>query len=148
MTFRRFEIRNRVSSSFSLSVVLRSNLPMGPSWEGRYRPSAPTAAADLPLSVANARIVASLGRILDNVLQRSVIRRAVTSGGDTSGHGLGQMGVYALDALSPTLPGAQICTAYSDGFHDGLQIALKGGRWGMQTFSGMSALEAVRAEAT
>lgn len=95
-----------------------------------------TAAADLPLSVANARIGASLGRILDNVLQRSGIRRAVISGGDTSGHGLGQMGIYALGALAPTLPGAPICTSYSDGIHDGLQIALKGGQMGNADFFG------------
>lgn len=93
-------------------------------------------AADTPLAVANERIGASLGRILDVVLQRSGIRRAVISGGDTSGHGLGQMGIYALGALTPTVPGAPICAAYSDGMLDGLQIALKGGQMGNADFFG------------
>ena len=77
-----------------------------------------------------------LGRVLDGLLQRSGIRRAVISGGDTSGHGMRALGLSALTALAPTIPGAALCTAYGDGIHDGLQIALKGGQMGSEDFFG------------
>lgn len=85
---------------------------------------------------ANHRIGQALGRILDGVLQGSGIRRAVISGGDTSGHAMGQLGLQALTALAPTIPGAALCQAFGDGPHDGLQIALKGGQMGSQDYFG------------
>lgn len=85
---------------------------------------------------ANRRIGEALGRILDQVLRRTGIRRAVISGGDTSGHGMRQLGLQALVATAPTIPGAALCTGYGDGPHDGLQIALKGGQMGSEDFFG------------
>jgi 3-oxoisoapionate kinase len=85
---------------------------------------------------ANRHIGESLGRILDRVLRQTGIRRAVISGGDTSGHGMRQLGLEALVALAPTMPGAALCTAHGTGAHDGLQIALKGGQMGSEDFFG------------
>lgn len=85
---------------------------------------------------ANRLIGESLGRILDGVLRGSGIRRAVISGGDTSGHAMGQLGLQALTALAPTIPGAALCRAYGQGPHDGLEIALKGGQMGSQDYFG------------
>ncbi|MDP0929339.1 four-carbon acid sugar kinase family protein [Paracoccus onubensis] len=85
---------------------------------------------------ANRRVGEALGRILDAVLQRTGIRRAVISGGDTSGHGMRQLGLSALVARAPTVPGAALCTAYGDGPHDGLEIALKGGQMGSEDYFG------------
>ncbi|WP_167591595.1 four-carbon acid sugar kinase family protein [Jiella endophytica] len=85
---------------------------------------------------ANRRIGEALGRILDRILIETGIRRAVISGGDTSGHGMRQLKLDALTALSPTIPGASLCTAYGNGPHDGLQIALKGGQMGSEDFFG------------
>ncbi|WP_245396424.1 four-carbon acid sugar kinase family protein [Jiella sonneratiae] len=85
---------------------------------------------------ANRRIGEALGRILDRILTETGIRRAVISGGDTSGHGMRQLRLDALTALSPTIPGASLCTAYGNGSHDGLQIALKGGQMGSEDFFG------------
>ena len=82
------------------------------------------------------RIGEGLGRILDGVLRGSGIRRAVISGGDTSGHAMRQLGLTALTALAPTIPGAALCRAYGDGPHDGLEIALKGGQMGSTDYFG------------
>lgn len=78
----------------------------------------------------------ALGRILHDVLAASGTRRAVISGGDTSGHATRQLGVYALSVLAPTIPGASIFKAHADGPMDGLQIALKGGQMGSPDYFG------------
>ena len=85
---------------------------------------------------ANLRIGRCLGQVLDKVLNGSGIRRAVAAGGDTSGHTMQELGLEALVALAPTIPGAALCTGYGSGPHDGLQIALKGGQMGSEDFFG------------
>ena len=93
-------------------------------------------ASGLTIEIANRRIGEALGRILDRTLSETGIRRAVISGGDTSGHGMRQLGLDALVACAPTIPGASLSTAYGKGAHDGLQIALKGGQMGSEDFFG------------
>jgi uncharacterized protein YgbK (DUF1537 family) len=83
---------------------------------------------------ANRRIGEALGRILDGILRATGLRRAVISGGDTSGHGMQQLGLGALEALAPTIPGAALCRAWGAGPHDGLEIALKGGQMGSDDY--------------
>jgi uncharacterized protein YgbK (DUF1537 family) len=79
----------------------------------------------------NDRIGSALGRILDAIVARTGIRRAVIAGGDTSGIAVQTLGITALTALAPTLPGAPICRAYANAAHlDGLELALKGGQMG------------------
>ncbi|WP_232829277.1 four-carbon acid sugar kinase family protein [Tropicimonas sp. IMCC34043] len=83
---------------------------------------------------ANARIGDALGRILDGILLKSGLRRAVISGGDTSGYGMERLKLQALVARAPTIPGASICTGHGESPHDGLEIALKGGQMGSEDF--------------
>jgi 3-oxoisoapionate kinase len=90
----------------------------------------------MAVEVANAQIGMSLGRILDAVIRRAGLARAVISGGDTSGHASRQLGIRALTALAPTIPGAAIFEAHTDGAHDGLQLALKGGQMGSADYFG------------
>ena len=92
--------------------------------------------SQMTIEEANARIGKSLGYILDRVLMCGAIRRAVVSGGDTSGHAMRALGLEALVALAPTIPGAALCTGYGEGKHDELQIALKGGQMGSEDFFG------------
>lgn len=94
------------------------------------------AASGMAPETAARRIGEGLGRILDGVLRGSGIRRAVISGGDTSGHAMRQLGLTALTALAPTIPGAALCRAHGDGPHDGLEIALKGGQMGSTDYFG------------
>lgn len=79
---------------------------------------------------ANQRVGKALGRILRQTLERSPTRRVVVSGGDTSGHATQELGIFALSALAPTIPGAALFRAHADGPMDGLEVALKGGQMG------------------
>jgi 3-oxoisoapionate kinase len=100
----------------------------------RFR--AALSASHLSAEAANRNIGEALGRILDRVLRQSALRRAVISGGDTSGHGMRQLGLQALVARAPTIPGAALCAAHGTGPHDGLEIALKGGQMGTEDYFG------------
>jgi 3-oxoisoapionate kinase len=85
----------------------------------------------------NERIGTALGRILAGVIAATGVKRAVISGGDTSGHATRQLGVFALTALAPTIPGASILRAHSgDPPFDGLELALKGGQMGGEDYFG------------
>lgn len=85
-------------------------------------------------SQANQTLGAALGTVLERVLARSEVRRAVISGGDTSGFAAQQLGIYALSALARTIPGAAIFRAHADNQMDGLQLALKGGQMGSDDY--------------
>ncbi len=108
----------------------------GPDDPGVARFRAALGGSSLAMDAANQRVGAALGRILDRVLRQSDLRRAVISGGDTSGQGMQQLQLDALMALAPTVPGAALCTAHGEGPHDGLQIALKGGQMGSRDYFG------------
>ena len=101
----------------------------------RYRRA--TEAAHLDADTANHQVGMALGNILDLVLRQSGIRRAVIAGGDTSGQATQQLGIFALTALAPTVPGAALFQAHSDvAEYDGLQLALKGGQMGTADYFG------------
>ncbi|WP_371344973.1 four-carbon acid sugar kinase family protein [Ancylobacter sp. IITR112] len=91
------------------------------------------AAGAAPAQV-NARIGDGLGRVLDAVVERAGLTRAVISGGDTSGHAGMALGIYAVTALAPLAPGSPLCRAYAEGPHDGLEITFKGGQMGRPDF--------------
>lgn len=102
--------------------------------------SAVEASGVTPATV-NDRIGAGLGQVLDRVLRTAVVRRAVISGGDTSGHAALRLGVYALTAVAPLAPGAPLCRAHADApaegsrsALEGLELALKGGQVGDPDF--------------
>jgi len=77
------------------------------------------------------------GMILRALLERTGLRRAVVTGGDTCGYAARQLGIYALSALMPVAPGAPLCRAYSaDPRFDGLEISLKAGQVGKVDYFG------------
>lgn len=83
------------------------------------------------------RIGATLGSILKTCVTEIGIKRAVVSGGDTSGYATENLGIYAFTALAPTIPGASLLAAHSeDPALAGLQLALKGGQMGSADFFG------------
>jgi len=95
------------------------------------------AASSLSAERANNLVGATLGLVLDQLLRQSGIRRAVISGGDTSGHAAHQMEIFALSALAPTIPGAALFQAHSQNQHyQNLQLALKGGQMGTPDYFG------------
>ena len=93
-------------------------------------------AAGGDLAHANDAVGQALGRIMRQLIERAGLRRVVVSGGDTSGHVCTELGVYALEALAPTIPGAPICSAKADSELDGIELALKGGQMGSPDYFG------------
>jgi uncharacterized protein YgbK (DUF1537 family) len=93
------------------------------------------AASGTAKEAADARIGAALGRILAQVLAQSGVARAVISGGDTSGFAARALGIRALEALSPTIPGAALFRAHGAA-GPGIEIALKGGQMGSADYFG------------
>jgi 3-oxoisoapionate kinase len=83
----------------------------------------------------NERLGAGLGTILDRILVKSGLSRAVISGGDTSGRAASMLGIDALTAIAPLAPGSPLCRAHAARpDRDGLEIALKGGQVGTPDF--------------
>lgn len=92
------------------------------------------AAAGERLPQVNDRIGAALGRVLARLVAEGGLDRVVVSGGDTSGHVCAALGIDALTAAAPTIPGAAICHAHG-GTH-ALTVALKGGQMGSVDYFG------------
>lgn len=135
------EAAEAAATRAALTLIARGQSPLILTAAGPHDPAVTefcTALSQSQISaeVANQRIGESLGRVLDTTLRACHIRRAVISGGDTSGHGARQLGLFALSALAPTIPGAALFTAHGDGVHDGLQLALKGGQMGSPDYFG------------
>lgn len=116
-------------------IVMTATGPDDPAVAG-FRAAVAASGADP--AIVNDRIGAGLGEILDRVLRTARLRRAVISGGDTSGHATLRLGVYALTAIAPLAPGAPLCRAHADGSvgdtYEGLELALKGGQVGGADF--------------
>lgn len=93
------------------------------------------ASAGASAEAVNDRVGAGLGRVLDAVVRAGGLTRAVICGGDTSGHAAERLGIDALTAIAPLAPGSPLCRAHAaDPARDGLQLALKGGQVGGETF--------------
>jgi 3-oxoisoapionate kinase len=90
-------------------------------------------------SIPNSRknIGEGLGEILKAILQVTNIRRAIVAGGDSSGHALSQLDIYALTTRMPlpATPGSPLCTAASGTSQlNETEIALKGGQVGADDY--------------
>ncbi len=94
------------------------------------------AASGKDIGAINETIGTALGEVLATTLKQGNIRRAVVSGGDTSGYATRQLGIFALSALAPTIPGAALFKAHAVGEMDGLELALKGGQMGSPDYFG------------
>ncbi|MGL4960240.1 MAG: four-carbon acid sugar kinase family protein [Inquilinus sp.] len=87
------------------------------------------AASGADPAAVNERIGTGLGTALQQVLRQAGLKRGIIAGGDTSGYGASVLGIHALTALAPTVPGAALFQAHGDDLA-GLEIALKGGQMG------------------
>ncbi|MDX2137510.1 MAG: four-carbon acid sugar kinase family protein [Chloroflexota bacterium] len=89
-----------------------------------------------PSSVGQ-RLGTQQGLIVRELLERTGIERAVVTGGDTCGHAMRQLGVYALEIAMPVAPGAPLCRAHSSNpLFRNLEIALKAGQVGKPDYFG------------
>lgn len=77
------------------------------------------------------RIGTVLGTLVRTVLQRTTVRRAVITGGDTSGYAARALGIDALEMAAPVAPGSPLCrVASGDPAVDKAEILFKGGQVG------------------
>jgi uncharacterized protein YgbK (DUF1537 family) len=84
---------------------------------------------------AGDRLGEALGRIARALIRQSSLRRVLFAGGDTSSHGVAQLGVDALTWAAPLEAGAPLVRCHSaDASVDGLQMVLKGGQIGSEDF--------------
>ena len=71
----------------------------------------------------------------DEIIRRTRLKRVVFAGGDTSSHGVTQLGIDALTLAAPIEPGVPLVRASAtDPLIDGLELALKGGQMGGDDF--------------
>jgi uncharacterized protein YgbK (DUF1537 family) len=77
----------------------------------------------------------ALGRILRGLLERHPLQRAVVAGGDTAGYAARELGIQALEMLSPLAPGSPLCRARARASPaDSIEICFKGGQVGAADF--------------
>lgn len=89
---------------------------------------------------AGDRLGSALGRVAGAAIRQSGLRRILFAGGDTSSHGVAQLGIDALTWTAPIERGAPLVRAHAaDPVIDGLELVLKGGQMGGEGF-----FEAVR----
>ena len=107
----------------------------GPDDPAVSRFNAALSATPVPASIVNERVGSGMGQVLRTVIEAAGLRRAVISGGDTSGRAAAMLGLDALTAIAPLDPGAPLCRAHGPaGGLDGLELALKGGQVGRPDF--------------
>nr|WP_153401374.1 four-carbon acid sugar kinase family protein [Polymorphobacter fuscus] len=87
------------------------------------------------IQAAGERLGEALGRIAGDVVRRAGLKRLVFAGGDTSSHGVAQLGIDALTWAAPIERGAPLVRAHAaDAAIDGLDLVLKGGQMGGDDF--------------
>lgn len=80
---------------------------------------------------ANGLIGAGLGDILRSIISQTNLRRVIIAGGDTSGHAIAKLELFALTAIGAGSAGASLFRGHSEtNVLDGLEVALKGGQMG------------------
>jgi uncharacterized protein YgbK (DUF1537 family) len=90
---------------------------------------------DTSAPAAGDRLGAALGRVAGAVIRETGLRRLLFAGGDTSSHGVAQLGIDALTWAAPLEPGAPLVRAHAtDPAIDGLELVLKGGQMGGDDF--------------
>jgi uncharacterized protein YgbK (DUF1537 family) len=83
----------------------------------------------------NDSLGARVGELLRTLCERNELTRAVVAGGDTSGHAVRQLDMYALTLAAPLVPGGPLCRIHSnERVFDGIEIVLKGGQIGGEDF--------------
>lgn len=84
---------------------------------------------------AGDRLGAALGRVAAQVIRAAALPRVLFAGGDTSSHGVAQLGIDALVWAAPMERGAPLVRASAtDARVDGLELVLKGGQIGGEDF--------------
>ena len=91
---------------------------------------------DRALPVADLSLLgAALGRVLEQLLEATGLRRVVVCGGDTSMSVARALGLEALEYVAAVAPGSPLCRVHAPGrVADGCEIVFKGGQVGRDSF--------------
>lgn len=126
--------------STALSALSKGRDPLIYTARGPHDPAVArfgeaVAAAGVDSGEVNRRIGEGLGEVLSAVVRTGRLRRAAIAGGDTSSHAAQALGLDAVTAKAPLVPGAALLTGHGeDPATDGLEIVLKGGQMGPPDF--------------
>jgi uncharacterized protein YgbK (DUF1537 family) len=78
-----------------------------------------------------------LGQSARRALEQFAVKRLVIAGGDTSSFVARELGIEAVEMIAPLFSGAPLCRAFAPGSPvDGIEINLKGGQVGDETYFG------------
>jgi uncharacterized protein YgbK (DUF1537 family) len=109
----------------------------GPDDPSVVRFEAIASSAGLDRATAARDVGRILGEVMRRLLDRTLLRRIVVAGGDSSGEVAGALEIEALTVAASLAPGAPLCRAWSSVTkRDGLELVLKGGQMGDATFFG------------
>jgi 3-oxoisoapionate kinase len=76
-----------------------------------------------------------LGTIAKEATQRSLVKRIVVAGGDTSSYAARRMEIEAVEMIAPLVSGAPLCRAISKNkFINGIEVNFKGGQVGAENY--------------
>lgn len=90
---------------------------------------------DAAAPAAGEKLGQAMGRIAGQIVRRARLERLLFAGGDTSSHGVAQLGIDALTWAAPIERGAPLVRAHAaDPAIDGLELVLKGGQMGGDGF--------------
>jgi uncharacterized protein YgbK (DUF1537 family) len=77
-------------------------------------------------------LATAMGKLLRKLILASQVNRVLVAGGDTASHAARELGISALTFAAPLVRGAPLCRAH--GFPGELELVLKGGQIGPETF--------------
>uniref|UniRef100_UPI003F49526F 3-oxo-isoapionate kinase OiaK n=1 Tax=Cupriavidus yeoncheonensis TaxID=1462994 RepID=UPI003F49526F len=129
--------------ALACEAVSRGSSPLIYSAKGPFDPAvtnfdALAHDAGVTRSEAAHYVGSALSEVMRRLLERTDVKRIVVAGGDSSGEVASALGISALTVVAGLEPGAPLCRAYSRlPRRDGLEIVLKGGQIGGDSFFGV-----------
>ncbi len=89
-------------------------------------------------NVSSQKLGTVLGTIAKKAAEKSLIKRIVISGGDTSSYAARAMHIEAVEMITPLVTGAPLCRAISaNKAMNGLEVNFKGGQVGSENYFGV-----------
>jgi 3-oxoisoapionate kinase len=86
-------------------------------------------------NLSSEKLGTALGQIAKAAAERSLVKRIVIAGGDTSSYAARAMEIEAVEMIAPVVIGAPLCKAISKNiFINGLEVNFKGGQVGSENY--------------
>lgn len=86
-------------------------------------------------NLSSEKLGTALGQIAKAAAERSLVKRIVVAGGDTSSYTARTMEIEAVEMIAPLVSGAPLCRALSaNKYINGLEVNFKGGQVGSENY--------------